>query len=252
IQHGDTSLAEVVEAVTTLELDVHELLVVKQHVEDFGLHQRNEFTQGATEVTVDELSKCFLVGLNDVVSLGFGVSLGSVAGHGVFVTIKERAGVLQGGGSNPVTSLDKLDDVGLVKRLGVSGAVFSGVLSGEVRGSPVVLVVERRTDVRGRIDSDYQLVVRDALGVKGLTIAATGDRGTAYAVDTVCVRLVLDRSESRQTSGTEQGADTERAINLAFVGFDVDVEVGVGTSPMGTGLVRGVRSCSHVIFPLLC
>src|SRR5690606_12070410 len=58
IQHGDTSLAEVVEAVTTLELDVHELLVVKQHVEDFGLHQRNEFTQGATEVTVDELSKC--------------------------------------------------------------------------------------------------------------------------------------------------------------------------------------------------
>src|SRR5690554_7038176 len=90
-----------------------------------------------------------------------------------------------------VLALDELDDVGLVERLGVSGTVLTAVLGSEVRGSPVILEVNRGADVRNRIDGHDQLVVRNAGSVQSLTRAAGLHSGCADAVATPGVGLVL-------------------------------------------------------------
>ena len=125
--------------------------------------------------------------------------------------------------------------------------MFSGGFCLEVRGSPVILIINSRTDVRRGVNSDEELLIDLTLRIKRNTRLTALNRDTTYTITAPRVRLRGDGLEVRQARRSEQRLNAERAVDVTFVSFEVDVQISIGASPVRAGISCSIRSSSHLI-----
>ena len=151
---------------------------------------------------------------------------------------------------SPVTAFDDLSQVGLIESLSELCTVVHTHFSQEVWSSPVILVVNRVTDIQNSVYCDNQLIVSHFGSIKCNTRLTTLNSSRVQSINTVGIRTVCNGTLGAES--TKDGVIFETSVYFIVVDFEVNRNIGVSTTPMRTSGVTSESCVSHLyINPLL-
>nr|DAH76667.1 MAG TPA: hypothetical protein [Caudoviricetes sp.] len=252
VHHHRTALLVTIQVAIT-EVTVEQLRMLQESGVSIDIHQCNHIHE--RHLALDEFINTSLVCQVDVHGVRLHLSLGQLRGRGstrnqdscaYLDTVVERW--FQVRRSNPGTALDELNQMRLVEGLRELGAVVMPHLGQEVRTGPVILVVNRVTDIQHRIHHDNHLIVTDRGAIQCFAGATTLHRGGVQAVNTVGVGTA-DRALAGEAQ--EQSLVLEAGIHFVLVHFQVNIDVRRRAAPVRTSQVAFIDSICHILLFLL-